>query len=70
MLRLLKRVRQITISASTWIVGRLMDPRFRRHHTVAVAMSSGTGTIAAENMLMAFEPRCVLIVGLAIGLGI
>ena len=34
-----------------------------------VATSSGTGTIAAEDTLMAFEPRCVLIVGLAMGLG-
>jgi nucleoside phosphorylase len=77
-LRLLKRVRQVIGSATldnnhAWVVGQVDSPRSRVPYTVALAMQPHAGTnaaaIATKNTLQAFDPRCVLVVGIAGGLG-
>jgi nucleoside phosphorylase len=77
-LRLLKRVRQVTGSATVdnqhaWVVGEIDAPALRVPYTVVLAMSPRPGTNAAvivtKNTLQAFDPRCVLVVGVAGGLG-
>lgn len=76
--RLLKRVRPVTGSATTdnqhaWVVGEIDMPGSRTPYTVVLAMSPRQGTNAAvivtRNTLQAFDPRCVLVVGIAGGLG-
>lgn len=76
--RLLKRVRQVTGSATldnqhAWVVGEVDSPTVQAPYTVALAMSSRAGTNAAvittKNTLQAFNPRCVLVVGVAGGSG-
>lgn len=77
-LRLLTRVRQVMGSAvldnqHAWIVGEIEAPQLADPYTVALAMAPRPGTNAAvivtKNTLQAFDPRCVLIVGVAGGLG-
>ena len=77
-LRLLKRVRQVVGSATldnqhAWVVGEVDAPQAPVPYTVALAMSPRAGTnaavIATKNTLQAFDPRCILIVGVAGGLG-
>jgi nucleoside phosphorylase len=76
-LRLLKRVRPVTGSATldnqhAWVVGEVDAPGVAEPYTVVLAMSPHQGTNAAvivtKNTLRAFDPRCVLVVGVAGGL--
>jgi nucleoside phosphorylase len=77
-LRLLRRVRQVIGSATldnqhAWVVGEVDVPASPVPYTVALAMSPRAGTnaavIATKNTIRAFDPRCVLVVGVAGGLG-
>jgi nucleoside phosphorylase len=77
-LRLLTRVRQVTGSATldnqhAWVVGEIDAPKLPAPYTIVLAMSPRAGTNAAvivtKNTLQAFDPRCVLVVGVAGGLG-
>jgi nucleoside phosphorylase len=77
-LRLLKRPRQVVGSAAldnqhAWVVGEIDPPESPVPYTVVLAMSPRAGTNAAvivtKNTLQAFDPRCVLVVGVAGGLG-
>jgi nucleoside phosphorylase len=77
-LRLLKRVRQVVGSPTlenqhSWVVGEVDAPAQTAPYTVALAISSRAGTNAAaittNNTLEAFDPLCVLVVGVAGGLG-
>jgi nucleoside phosphorylase len=77
-LRLLKRVRQVIGSATldnqhAWVVGEVDVPASSVPYTVALAMSPRAGTnaavIATKNTIRAFDPRCILVVGVAGGLG-
>ena len=76
-LRLLKRIRPVVGSATldnqhAWVVGEVDAPQVQEPYTVALAMSPRAGTdaavIATKNTLQAFDPRCVLVVGIAGGL--
>jgi nucleoside phosphorylase len=76
--RLLKRRRRVTGSAEmgnqhAWVIGEIDAPDFDVPYTAVLAMSPGFGTNAAvvvtKNTLQAFDPRCVLVVGIAGGLG-
>ena len=76
--RLLKRVRKVTGSATldnqhAWVAGEVDSPYVQVPYSVALAMSSRAGTNAAvittKNTLQAFNPRCVLVVGVAGGFG-
>jgi nucleoside phosphorylase len=77
-LRLLKRKRRVTGSAEmgnqhAWVIGEIDAPDFDVPYTAVLAMSPRSGTNAAvivtKNTLQAFDPRCVLVVGIAGGLG-
>jgi len=77
-LRLLRRVRQVVGSSDldnqhAWVVGQVDAPTSPVPYTVALAMSPGAGTnaavIATKNTILAFDPRCILVVGVAGGLG-
>jgi nucleoside phosphorylase len=77
-LHLLKRVRQVVGSSDldnqhAWVVGEVDTPTNLVPYTVALAMSPGAGTnaavIATKNTILAFDPRCILVVGVAGGLG-
>jgi len=77
-LRLLQRVRPVVGSATldnqhAWVVGEVDAPEMQLPYTVALAMSPRAGTnaavIATKNTLQAFDPHCVLVVGVAGGLG-
>lgn len=76
--RLLKRKRRVIGSAEmgnqhAWIIGEIDAPDFDVPYTAVLAMSPHAGTNAAvivtKNTLQAFDPRCVLVVGIAGGLG-
>jgi nucleoside phosphorylase len=76
-LRLLKRVRRVIGSATidnqhAWVVGQVDAPQSQVPYTVALAMSPRAGTnaavVATKNTLQAFDPRCILVVGIAGGL--
>ena len=77
-LQLLKRVRTVVGSQEldnqhAWVVGEVDSPTSRFPYTVALAMSPRAGTnaavIATKNTLQAFNPACVLVVGVAGGFG-
>jgi nucleoside phosphorylase len=77
-LRLLKRVRSVSGSIGldnqhAWVVGEVEAPSTPTPYTVALAISPRAGTnaavIATKNTIRAFDPRCVLVVGVAGGLG-
>jgi nucleoside phosphorylase len=77
-LHLLRRVRQVVGSSDldnqhAWVVGEVYTPTSPVPYTVALAMSPGAGTnsavIATKNTILAFDPRCILVVGVAGGLG-
>jgi nucleoside phosphorylase len=77
-LRLLKRVRRVKGSATlsnqhAWVVGEIDSPEVALPYSVALAMSPRPGTNAAVivtmNTIQAFDPRCILAVGVAGGLG-
>jgi nucleoside phosphorylase len=77
-LHLLKRVRQVVGSSDldnqhAWVVGEVDTPTSPVPYTVALAMSPRAGTnaavIATKNTILAFDPRCILVVGVAGGLG-
>jgi nucleoside phosphorylase len=77
-LQLLRRVRQVVGSSDldnrhAWVVGEVDTPTSPVPYTVALAMSSGPGNnaavIATKNTILAFDPRCILVVGVAGGLG-
>jgi nucleoside phosphorylase len=76
-LRLLKQVRQVVGSATldnqhAWVVGEVDGPQMQGPYTVALAMSgvgSDAAVVATKNTLQAFDPRCILIVGVAGGFG-
>ena len=76
-LGLLSRVRQVVGSADldnqhAWVVGEVNVPTSPFPYTVALAMSPRAGTnaavIATKNTIRAFDPRCILVVGVAGGL--
>lgn len=77
-LRLLKRVRPVIGSATldnqhAWVIGQVDSIQSPIPYTVALAMSPRPGTdaavIATKNTLQAFDPHCILVVGIAGGLG-
>lgn len=77
-LQLLKRVRTVIGSYEldnqhAWVVGEVDSPTASLPYCVALAMSPRAGTnaavIATKNTLQAFDPRCVLVVGVAGGFG-
>jgi nucleoside phosphorylase len=77
-LRLLTRVRQVVGSEGldnqhAWVVGEVDSPQHAAPYTVGLALSPRAGTnaavIATKNTLQALDPRCVLVVGVAGGLG-
>lgn len=77
-LRLLRRVRPVIGSATldnqhAWVIGQVDSLQSQVPYTVALAMSPRPGTngavIATKNTLQAFDPYCILVVGIAGGLG-
>jgi nucleoside phosphorylase len=77
-LQLLRRVRTVIGSREldnqhAWIVGEVDSPTASVPYSVALAMSPRAGTnaavIATKNTLQAFDPGCVLVVGVAGGFG-
>jgi nucleoside phosphorylase len=56
-----------------WVVGEVHTPTSSSPYTVALAMSPRAGTnaavIATKNTILAFDPHCILVVGVAGGLG-
>jgi nucleoside phosphorylase len=77
-LQLLKRVRTVIGSHEldnqhAWVVGEVDSPTASLPYCVALAMSPRAGTnaavIATKNTLQAFDPGCVLVVGVAGGFG-
>jgi len=76
--RLLKRPRRVTGTAEmgnqhTWVIGEIDAPDFDVPYTAVLAMSPRSGSNAAvvvtKNTLQTFDPHCVLVVGIAGGLG-
>lgn len=76
--RLLKWPRRVTGTAEmgnqhSWVIGEIDAPDFGVPYTVVLAMSPRPGSNAAvivtKNTLQTFDPRCVLVVGIAGGLG-
>ena len=76
--RLLKRPRRVTGSPEmgnqhAWVTGEIDAPDFDVPYTAVLAMSPRPGSNAAvivtKNTLQSFDPRCVLVVGIAGGLG-
>jgi hypothetical protein len=76
-LRLLQRARPVKGSRKidnqhAWMVGEIDTPQESKPYIVALAMAPHAGNDAAvitvKNTLQAFDPRCVLIVGVAGGL--
>lgn len=76
--QLLKRPRGVTGSTEmgnqhSWVIGEIDAPDFDVPYTVVLAMSPRPGNSAAvivtKNTLQTFDPRCVLVVGIAGGLG-
>ena len=76
--RLLKRRRRVIGSPEmgnqhAWVIGEIDAPDFDVPYTAVLAMSPRPGSNAAvivtKNTLQTFDPRCVLVVGIAGGLG-
>ncbi len=76
--QLLKRPRRVIGSTEmgnqhSWVIGEIDAPDFDVPYTAVLAMSPRPGSNAAvivtKNTLQAFDPRCVLVVGIAGGLG-
>lgn len=76
--QLLKRPRRVTGSTEmgnqhSWVIGEIDAPDFDVPYTAVLAMSPRPGSNAAvivtKNTLQTFDPRCVLVVGIAGGLG-
>jgi nucleoside phosphorylase len=77
-LKLLGNVRQVVGSSDldnqhAWVVGEVDTPASSVPYTVALAMSPRAGTnaavVATKNTILAFDPQCILVVGVAGGLG-
>jgi len=76
-LGLLERIRPVIGSPTldnthAWIVGHVDAPQSPTPYTVALAKSrpgTNNAVVATKNTLQAFSPRCVLVVGIAGGLG-
>ena len=73
-LQLLKRVHTVIGSHEldnqhAWVVGEVDSPTASLPYSVALAMSPRAGTnaavIATKNTLQAFDPGCILVVGVA-----